>query len=283
MTILVTGASGLLGSHVVQQLVKTNHHIVVSIMPTEKTTYKPLPSVEVVLNDDIYAGRVRNIDVVIHCAFSRSNDPQDLANGLDFTAKILQGFEKCGVKAVINISSQGVYKRLPNNELSSEDSPIEPIDLYSMTKYAIEKLFLCSQVPQVTNVRLASLNMKQRFLYKFVEAAKKGQPILVKSPQVYASILDVNDAAKALVALALTSTQQWADTYNVGLGAHYSLLQYAYLVKEVADTLGYHTDVIVEDNGTVSSAGMSIERLHQLTGWQPIVSTQAMIEQLFTI
>lgn len=281
MTILVTGASGLLGSHIMAKLEQTNHRILAAIMPIEKETYCAPQGVEVVLNDAIIAGEVEDIDVVINCAFSRSNNAADLASGLDFTEKLLRGFELCGVKAVINISSQGVYKRLPISELSTEDSPIEPMDLYSMAKYAVEKLFLLSTIPHTTNVRLASLNMKQRFLYKFVEAVKNGQPIALNSPNVYASLLDVNDAARALVALALTPADQWESTYNLGLGKQYSLAEYAEMVQKIGNKLGYKASIAIDDNGNSSTAGMSIAKLQSLTSWKPEVTAEQMIEGLF--
>lgn len=283
MTILVTGASGLLGSHVVAQLVQTSHRIIAAIMPVEKETYKPLDGVEVVLNDDIFAGKVQGVDVVINCAFSRSNNAADLASGLDFTENILRGFELCKVNAVINISSQGVYKRLPASELSTEKSPVEPMDLYSMAKYAVEKLFLLSRVPHTTNVRLASLNMKQRFLYKFVEMVKNGQPITLNAPNVYASLLDVNDAARGLVALAQVPAEKWESTYNLGLGTQYSLAEYANFVVKVGKGLGYNATIDVNDNGSTTAAGMSIARLNALTGWQPAVTPEQMIEGLFAL
>ncbi len=283
MNILVTGASGLLGSHIVAQLVNTPHHVIAAIMSIEKDIYQPIQGVEVVLNDAIFEGKVQNIDVVINCAFSRSNNASDLASGIDFTERILRGFEVCGVRAVINISSQGVYKRLSVNELSTEDSPIEPMDLYSMAKYAVEKLFRCSRIPYTTNVRLASLNMKQRFLYKFVESVKNGQPIALNSPNVYASILDVNDAARALIELALTPAEKWEHTYNIGLGAQYSLAEYAQLVQQVGKELGYPATIEINDNGNSATAGMSIARMQALTGWTPQISPKDMIKQLYTI
>ena len=47
--ILVTGASGLLGSHVVKHLLEKECHVIVSILPEEKSTYKPLDGVKQVI------------------------------------------------------------------------------------------------------------------------------------------------------------------------------------------------------------------------------------------
>ena len=283
MTLLVTGASGLLGSHVVAQLTATGHRVLAAVMAVEQDTYKPLPGVQVVLNDDLFAGRVQGIDVVINCAFSRSNNAADLASGIDFTERLLRGLEACRVGAVINISSQGVYKRLPVGQLSTEQSPVEPMDLYSMAKFAVEKLFLCSRIPYKTNIRLASLNMRQRFLYKFVQSAKQGQPIALNAPNAYASILDVNDAARALIALAGVPADQWADTYNVGLGTQYSLGEYAQMVRQVGEQLGYTPAIECSDNGNTATAGMSIDRIRALTAWQPQVSTLQIIKQWYEL
>lgn len=280
-TLLITGASGLLGSNIVKKLVETDNRIIVSILPIEKDTYMPLTGVEVILNDDIFAGNLPHIDVVINCAFARSNNAVDLASGLAFTGNLIKGFEKCDIDGVINISSQGVYQRLPMGEFSKEDSPIEPIDLYSMAKYSVEKMFEISKLKHYTNVRLASINMRQRFLYKFVTCVKEGTPISLNSPNVYASLLDVKDAASALVALALTPTDKWNNTFNLGTGTQYSLGEFAETVKNVGMKLGYEAKIEINDNGNTSTAGMDTSLLQNVTGWKPIITNEMMVEEMF--
>lgn len=280
-TVLVTGASGLLGGSVVKCLLEKDFQVISSIMPIEQPTYSPKPSEQVVLNDDVFAGNLPHLDVVINCAFARSNNAAQLASAFDFTTQLIEGFRKADIEGVINISSQGVYKRLPVGQLSREDSPIEPIDTYSMSKYAAEKMFLLSGINHVTNVRLASLNMKQRFLYHFVRSAKEEGVIHLDSPRVYASILDVEDAAAALTALASVPSSKWKNTYNLGIGTQYSLEEYAQTVKQVGEKLGYKIEIIVNDNGNESTAGSDISRLVTDSGWKPMVTNEKMIEKLF--
>lgn len=279
-TVLVTGASGLLGRSVVNHLLEKDFQVISSIMPIERPTYIPNPKERVVLNDDVFSGNLPHIDVVINCAFARSNNAEQLASAFDFTTQLIEGFRKADIEGVINISSQGVYKRLPVGQLSREDSPIEPIDTYSMSKYAAEKMFLLSGL-KVTNVRLASLNMKQRFLYHFVRSAKEEGIIHLDSPRVYASILDVEDAAAALSALASVPTSNRKSIYNLSIGAQYSLKEYAETVKIVGEKLGYKIDIITKDNGNESTAGTDISQLVADTGWNPIVTNAMMIESLF--
>ena len=282
-TVLVTGASGLLGRSVVKHLLKGGFHVISSIMPIEQATYIPNPGEQVVLNDDVFAGNLPHIDVVINCAFARSNNAEQLASAFDFTTKLIEGFRKADIDGVINISSQGVYKRLPVGQLPREDSPIEPIDTYSMSKYAVEKMFILSGIKHVTSVRLASLNMKQRFLYHFVKSAKEEGLIHLDSPRVYASILDVEDAAAALVALASVPASQWKDAYNLSIGTQYSLEEYALAVKAVGEQLGYKIEIVVNDNGNESTAGTDISQLTADTGWKPMITKEQMIEQLYKL
>ena len=282
-TVLVTGASGLLGRSVVKHLLKGGFHVISSIMPIEQATYIPNPGEQVVLNDDVFAGNLPHIDVVINCAFARSNNAEQLASAFDFTTKLIEGFRKADIDGVINISSQGVYKRLPVGQLPREDSPIEPIDTYSMSKYAVEKMFILSGIKHVTSVRLASLNMKQRFLYHFVRSAKEEGVIHLDSPRVYASILDVEDAAAALVALASVPASQWKDAYNLSIGTQYSLEEYALAVKAVGEQLGYKIEIVVNDNGNESTAGTDISQLTADTGWKPMITKEQMIEQLYKL
>lgn len=280
-TVLVTGASGLLGSNVVRHLLAKDFQVISSIMPIEQTTYVPKSNEKIVLNDDVFAGKLPHIDVVINCAFARSNNAEQLASAFDFTTLLIEGFRKADIEGVINISSQGVYKRLPVGQLSREDSPIEPIDTYSMSKYAAEKMFVLSGIKHVTSVRLASLNMKQRFLYHFVRSAKEEGVIHLDSPRVYASILDVDDAAAALTALAAVPSSSWKGIYNLGIGTQYSLQQYAETVKAVGEKLGYNIKIVTNDNGNESTAGSDISQLVADTGWKPSVNNEMMVEKMF--
>ena len=282
--ILVTGATGYLGYHVVLELLKSEEYQVYAIGGRPEDKANPLPEhprLKVFPLDSLFSEKWENIDTVINCAFARSNDPKLLADAIDFTEKEIRVFEDVKVKSVINISSQGVYKRLPIGELSNEDSPIEPVDLYSMVKYAVEKMFRLSNVPHVTNVRLASILMPQRFLYTFVNKAKIGEHFTVTAPNQYAALLDVTDAAGGLAAIVNVDPDFRADIYNLGIGFQYSLLEYAEKVKSIGESLGYIVGFDVVDNGSVVCAGMDCARIMHDCNWQPAISTERMIRNIF--
>ena len=283
-TILVTGASGFLGHHVVKHLLNDADLEVIAIGGRPEDKSNPLPEnlrLSFYTLDKLFTEQFYDIDTVINCAFARSNDPTLLAQAFDFTEQLIKRIEEFKVKSVINLSSQGVYKRLPKGELSTEDSPIEPVDLYSMAKYATEKMFSLSAIPYVANIRLASLMMPQRFLYYFVKKAKAGEPFNVTAPNQYAALLDVDDAASGVVAVTAIAPEKRANVYNLGIGTQYSLLDYATRVKEIGIKFGYQTRFEISDNNVESNAGMDCSRIMKDTGWKPNVLINEMITNLY--
>ena len=136
-TILVTGATGFLGQSVVNELLKNEANNVIAIGGRPEDKVNPLPEnarLRLFLLEDLFEKPFADVDTVINCAFARSNDAELLAQAFDFTERLIKRLENLKVKSVINLSSQGVYKRLDIGELSTEESPVVPVDLYSMSK-----------------------------------------------------------------------------------------------------------------------------------------------------
>ncbi len=282
-TILVTGSTGFIGSHLVKALSEEKRYAVIGAVEDDSgftDRYSCNEFLRTIPNAELLKGKLLPINCVVNCAFSRSNDPELLAGALDFTAELAYALRRIGVGALINISSQGVYQRLPAGELQTEDTPIAPIDLYSMAKYAAERILIASNcATYITNVRLASINMRQRFLFAFVRKVLAGEPIVLTAPYQNAALLDVRDAVYGLQALLRLPDQERKTMYNLGSSQQMTILDYARVVESVMREYGYSPELIVTDeNAAAPNAGMDCIRIMRETGWQPRVTVRNMVE-----
>lgn len=283
-TVLITGATGFLGYHLVGELLKNGSTEIIAIggRPEDKAVFHPTNDrLRYCFLDEFFSESFSCIDTVINCAFPRSNDLGVISEAFDFTEKLISRLEELKVKSLINVSSQGVYKRLEAGTLSTEDSPIQPIDSYSLAKYAVERMLCVSSLPNVTNIRLGSLNMPQRFLYFFVQKAIKNGGFTVSAPKKYAALLDVKDAASGIKSLVSLDPRKRRNTYNIGIGTQYSILEYAESVKSIGKSMGFDISYDVESNDTTDCAGMNCLRIFEDTGWRAQITKEMMISQLF--
>jgi len=282
--VLITGASGFLGCHIVQELLKEEQIELIAIGGRPEDKANPLPShprLHYYPLDSLFIEEWKDIETVVNCAFARSNNIGLLSGALDFTSRLIIRLRSIGVCSVINISSQGVYKRLNAGELADENSKIEPMDVYSMAKYATERMFFASNLPFVTNVRMASINMPQRFLNHFVQKVKNNEPITITTPRQPAALIDVRDAAAAMAAIVNLNPSKRALIYNLGIGTQMTILDYALSVVEIGKRYGYQSSLIVEDNDASVGAGMDCQLINDDCGWKPRISHEDMIKELF--
>jgi UDP-glucose 4-epimerase len=152
MKILITGASGFIGSHLVRHFSHAGHEITAFCRTPQKIRSLARSNVHVVqgLLEDfpLVASLVRNQDVVMHCALGWGNTAVEMLQR--DTVPAVHLFEQAlsaGVKKIIDTSSSvavGEYR-----ELMDEDTVCRPLDNYSATKSAVEG-FLLAQSRGVT-------------------------------------------------------------------------------------------------------------------------------------
>lgn len=291
-SILLTGASGFLGTEILKQLMTFSTKPVI-VISSEYSLLKNQYSIKNKLAcynyDDLFNQRIPwdNIEVVINCAFARSNQGPLLAKSLDFTNILLQESHINKVKGFINISSQSLYGA-PHLPPWDENSPVTVSSLYAMAKYATEKITEIAfkgNNNQHTNIRLSSLSgpgFDARLSSKFVQAALKGEPIIIKGGEQVISYMDVRDAAYGLIRLATLDTKVWKPLYNFGSPWSYTILDVAMAVKKIAASYtNKNVDIVVEDKETIHVSGINSELFYKDTNWKPKYNIEDMIYSLF--
>ena len=161
--ILVTGGTGLVGSHLLYDLVrdgkkvralkraKSNISIVEKVFSFYTTEYKTLlQNIEWVEGDvtDIYSllAAMEGIEIVYHCAGKVSYDPRDaddiLKTNSEGTANIVNVCLEKKIKKLLNVSSVAAFGDVPEDKSITEDfywKGSAKYNHYSISKYNAER------------------------------------------------------------------------------------------------------------------------------------------------
>src|SRR5689334_2166933 len=178
MNILVTGASGYIGSHTCLALLAAGHQITgldnfcnsspESLRRVERLAGRPVELVKADVRDSNKLARIfdsGHFDVVIHLAGLKSvsestREPEKYHdNNVAGTLKLTAAMRVAGVKRIIFSSSAMVYG-VHSAPPFREDSPIAPPNPYGITKYTVETELarLASSDPEWSAILLRYFN-----------------------------------------------------------------------------------------------------------------------------
>lgn len=284
-TILVTGASGFLGSNLITELLKDDDTKVIAVLgrPEDKANLLPEShNITVYPCSSLFTTDFGHVDTLIHTAFSRGDNLQGLTASIEMTEKVIELVNNLDIDSIINISTQGLYHGLKPGEKVTEEGIVGPNTAYGLAKWAVENMLKLGCKKSYTNIRMASLSANARFLDFFVGSVASGKDITVTAPRQYASIMDVSDAVAGILSITNIPLNQREEIYNLGPGLQYSILDYATSANIIGEQLGYNPiKVTVEDSGKEFAICMNCSRLESETGWRPTVLKDEMITRLF--
>ncbi|MFT3697440.1 MAG: NAD(P)-dependent oxidoreductase [Kofleriaceae bacterium] len=154
MKILVTGATGKVGSRLVRRLARRGDHL-------RALVRKPVPidGVEIVVGDLLdpgsLAAAVTGVDAIVHCAafFRGATDEQAHATNDLGTQHLARAAAAANVKRFVFTSTGNVYGGT-NGALVNEDAECHPTAAYPVSKLAAEKFLLALPDLDVRVLRL---------------------------------------------------------------------------------------------------------------------------------
>lgn len=221
--ILVTGGSGMLGSHIAQRLVAAGHAVTSIDLRSPADRDAPWATVEGDIRDlDLLTTLMRTSDAVVHTAAALPSYAPELIRAIivDGTDTVLRAAHAAEVARLVHISSTAVYG-LPKVVPTPETHPREPVDHYTRAKAAAEELVeryradgMC--IPVLRPKTFLGPGRMGLFSMLF-EWAQDGRnfPVLGRG-DVRIQMLSVEDLVD-MVELVLEADPEVAgDTYNVG-------------------------------------------------------------------
>lgn len=284
-TILVTGASGFLGSRLIAKLLDRGDTKVIAVLgrPEDKANYLPQGgNITIYPCSKLFTADFGHVDTLIHTAFSRGDNLEGLTGSIEMTEKVIELVNNQNIDSLLNISSQGLYQTLKPGEKVTEEGTIGPDTAYGLAKWAVENMLKIGCKKLYTNIRMASLSANARFLDFFVNSVIEHREITITAPHQYASIMDVSDAVNGILAIENLFLPERSHTYNLGPSTQYSILDYAESANIIGREFGFSpVNIIIDDNGKESAICMDCSRLMKQTAWYPKILKEEMIFNLF--
>jgi nucleoside-diphosphate-sugar epimerase len=243
----VTGATGLLGSHLVEQLAERGERLRALVRPTSDTAFLRERGVELSIGDLHNPQSLRRFvdgaDIVYHCAAKVGDwGPWQLYQRevIDATANLLDACKSVGVGRVLHVSSITVYGHpKPRSELIAEDEPLGQNhwvwDYYCRSKIMAEEI--CRGYPgALTIVRPGWMYgpRDRNTLPRVVKALRAGRVKLLGSGDNMLNILHAADAAQGTI-LAANHPDAVGQAYNLSSSGEITQRQ---LLDLLTDLLG---------------------------------------------
>lgn len=269
--IAITGANGVLGKELTKILKRDSYEILM--------LHHDIEQVKEYL-------KVHDVFALIHCAFARNEEPQQLSLSLAFTKDVMRLANELGISRIINISSKSVYENNTQPEWD-ENTAVNPKGNYALAKYASELISdACITNPdcKLSHIRLASLigpGMEQRVVTKLIRKVMNGQKLTITNGTQLFQYMDIRDAAEAILALLNTDIKNWKKIYCVAPDIQVSLQEIAQIVVGTCEKHGYMpVDIEVTAAENCCNGYMNPKLFGTDTGWREKYTLQDCVSNI---
>jgi dTDP-glucose 4,6-dehydratase len=293
--ILVTGADGFIGSHVVETLVKSGHDVRAFVLYNSFNSWGWLDESDKSIRDsiDIFAGDIRdphgvdkavekqevilNLAALIAIPYSYHSPDTYVDTNIKGTLNILQAARRHGVKRVVQTSTSEVYGTAQYIPID-EAHPLHPQSPYAATKVGADQLALSFHASFDVPVGI----LRPFNTYGPRQSARAVIPTIIsqlanKSKVKLGSLSPtrdfsfVQDTANGFLAAA-QSDAIVGQTINLGSGFEISIKETAEIIAKLMNTkleLVDDEQRVRPENSEVERLHASIEKAKTLLGWQP--------------
>jgi len=245
--IIVTGATGFIGEHIVQQLINRDAYPAITVRQQDKIAnpFKNLPAHQVDLLDLPELNKIlSSYDVIIHCAGRTGKGHlQDPVNDFKMNAicsiNLMKAAVEQGVKKFINFSSYAIYGNPQSNPMS-EDHVLAPNTPYAgsvLTRDYYARIYHQNFDLNIVTLRLfnvygnaISQRNRKGIIPFLVDQIRQGEKITITGhPEDSKDFVYVDDVTQIVVKL-LEFDVGFGESINVGSGTSTNL-------KVLADTV----------------------------------------------
>jgi UDP-glucose 4-epimerase len=296
MRILVTGAAGFIGSHLVEALLRDNHVVcgvdnlnvgrMENLEQATKSEFFSFHKIDITSKTGLNSIQ-GDFEIVLHLAAladivpSIENPESYFQTNVNGTFNVMEYAKNFGVKKVVYIASSSCYG-IPERYPTDESAPIAPKYPYALTKYLGECIAMhWSQVYGIPTTSLRFFNIygpraRTSGTYGavfgvFLAQKLANQPFtIVGDGNQTRDFTYVTDAVDAIVT-AMKSSR--VGIFNVGSGNTYS-------INMLVELLEGATVHIPKRPGEPDSTFADIRKIEAELGWTPKVSFEEGVDRV---
>ena len=299
--VLVTGADGFIGSHLVEALLEEGCHVKAFVYYNSFNSWGWLDTLpkNKLKNIEIFAGDIRDpngvrtaikdSDAVFHLAaligipFSYHSPDSYIDTNVKGTLNVLQAARDLGTERVVITSTSEVYGTARYAPID-ENHPLQGQSPYSASKIGADKIaesfYLSFKLPVVTARPFNTYGPRQSaraIIPTIITQLLNGQPkIKLGSLHPTRDLNYVTDTCAGFIALAKCDAAI-GQTVNIGSGREIAMGDLAKLIISASNKKA----LLASDGQRKRPAKSEVERLlcdntlmHKLTGWAPKVSLE---------
>ena len=249
MKILVTGATGFLGSRLIEKLNSLNYinEIIATGRKLRKTHFVESQKIKYVLgdlSDKLFVNQITSeVDILINCASLSSPwgtySDFEKAN-IDTQINLIEASKNNKVKKIIYISSPGVYYEFKDIINISEKEPLPKtfVNHYSKTKFLAEELLKSSKVPYIIFRPKAIIGRGDHVIVpRLIKAYDEQKLKIVGNGNNLIDLTPVSNVVDAII-LAVNNDNAINETFNLSNGKPVKLWDVInYVLKKLDRTI----------------------------------------------
>ncbi|OKS86782.1 NAD-dependent epimerase/dehydratase family protein [Mucilaginibacter polytrichastri] len=297
--VLITGASGFVGYHLIEEALSQNLEVFVAVRKSSKTdhlkdfniklTYPKFSDIAA-LTAEIKANQY---DYIIHAAGVTKAKSQKQYNHINatYTANLAKAAVAADVKKFVFMSSLAAGGPLTtlNGIISESDEP-HPVTQYGRSKLLAEKEL--KNIPGLNYTILrptAVFGPRERDIFIVIKQIVKGFELYIGKAEQKLSFIYVKDLAVATLKAIHGGNKK---TYNIADGNFYTKYEMANIIKDILqlNTIKFHLPVtfvklvasITEKISYLSSntPALNLDKLNELLGTNWACSIEAAKQEL---
>jgi nucleoside-diphosphate-sugar epimerase len=293
MNILLTGATGFLGSALLNRLQKDGHTVTgisehgnqqkgilaISLLD-EKAVFDIVQATcpDIIFHVGAFVDLSREYRVAKEC----------LKTNTIGTLILLEAAKKANVVKMVFASTEEVYGNGPTPY--TEDQILNPPSPYAVSKIAAESLLtLYAQENRMSGYifRIGTMygadQQKNKFISTLVRQAKTNQEIRIPNAQNQRDYIYVDDVVAAFMQALVLSEKVPLEVINIGSGVATSMAQFVDSIKE---TVQSHSVII--DGGVALRPNespywlMDISKAKRILRWEPKITLEVGIAKMIS-